>query len=97
MVILLFWILFAVLVGVYAANKGRSGAGFFFLSLLLSPLVGFIIAAVSKPNREAAAQKSGLKKCPRCAEYVQSEAAVCRFCGNEFQSPIEVGGIVLKE
>src|SRR6185437_3221318 len=84
MAILLFWILLAVLVGVYAANKGRSGAGFFFLSLLLSPLVGFLIALLSKPNREAAAQKSGLKKCPRCAEYVQPEAAVCRFCGHEF-------------
>jgi hypothetical protein len=25
------------------------------------------------------------KKCPRCAELVKVEAAVCRFCGHEFE------------
>jgi hypothetical protein len=86
---------FAVLVGVYAANKGRSGVGFFFLSLLLSPLIGFVIAVVSSPNREVVANKSGMKKCPRCAEFVQGEAIVCRYCGGDF--PKVVGGIVVQE
>ena len=45
------WILFAVLVGAYAGNNGRSFGLYFLLSLLLSPLIGFIIAAVSgKPD-----------------------------------------------
>jgi len=97
MAIFLLWILFSALVAAYASKKGRSGAGFFFLALFLSPVIAFIVALASKPDREAAARKSGLKKCPRCAEYVQSEAQVCRFCGNEFHAPTEVGGIVLKE
>jgi hypothetical protein len=95
MVIFLFWILFSALVAAYASKKGHGAAGYFFLALFLSPLVGFLIALASKADRESAAKKSGLKKCPRCAEYVQAEALVCRFCGNEF--PVEVGGIVLKE
>lgn len=32
-----------------ASNKGRSGFGFFMLSLILSPLIGFIASLIVKP------------------------------------------------
>ncbi len=48
-VILVLWILFSVVAGTVARNKGRSFAGFFFLSLLLSPVIGLIVIAVLKP------------------------------------------------
>ena len=69
------WIVFSVLTGIYASSKRRSGLGWFFLSLIISPLIAFIIVAVSGLPQGA------LKKCPKCAEEVKVEALVCRFCG----------------
>ena len=47
---ILTWFILAILVGVYASNKGKSFLGYFFIATLLSPIVGFIIVFVSKDN-----------------------------------------------
>jgi len=82
---ILVWLVLAILVGVYAASKGRSGIGFFFIAILLSPLIGFIIALVVQPitaETDARAVNSGeFSKCPFCAELVKSAAIVCKHCG----------------
>lgn len=31
-------------------------------------------------------QRERLKKCPQCAEFVQPEAKICRFCRHDFTS-----------
>jgi phosphotransferase system glucose/maltose/N-acetylglucosamine-specific IIC component len=85
--IFVFWLIFAILVGVYASNKGRSGIGFFLLAVITSPLIGFIIALVVSPNTKVAEEKalsSGeMKKCPHCAELVKVEATICKHCQSE--------------
>jgi hypothetical protein len=87
MFIIIFWLVLAILVGVFASSKGRSGVGFFFIAVLLSPLIGFIIALVVQPiraNTEAKAVDSGeFKKCPNCAELVKAEARLCKHCHSE--------------
>jgi uncharacterized tellurite resistance protein B-like protein len=56
MEVFLGWVLFSILAGGIATQKGRSGAGFFFLSLMLSPMIGVPAALLvgskeSNPNR----------------------------------------------
>ena len=85
--IFIIWLIFAVLVGAYASSKGRSGVGFFLIAVLLSPLIGFIIAAIVQPiraNTEAKALETGdVRKCPNCAELVKAEARLCKHCHSE--------------
>lgn len=85
-----FWVMFAVVVGVFAANKGRSGVGWFLLSLVISPLLGFLFVAVLS-NLKAEADRAAVAtaqpgpsthvRCPACAEWVLPQATVCKHCG----------------
>ena len=75
---LIFWIFLSILVGAFASSKRRSGIAWFFLSLIISPLITFIIILV------AGSPQGILKKCPKCAEEVKVEALICRFCNFEF-------------
>ncbi|TKB50026.1 zinc ribbon domain-containing protein [Ferrimonas aestuarii] len=88
MFMIVIWLALAGFVGWYASGKGRPGFLFFIISLILSPLIGLIIAIVIGPNT-AVVEKEALSsgsviKCPSCAELVKSEAKICKHC----QSPL---------
>ena len=82
----IFWVLFAVAVGFFANNRGRGGLGWFFLSLLISPLLGLLFCAVTKDlsviAQVAAPSSSTHIKCPACAEFVLPAAKICKHCGS---------------
>lgn len=74
------WLVGAVVVAVIAGARGRSGLGWFVLSLLLSPLIGLILVALL-PSLEGAPTPETHVKCPDCHELVLKEARVCKHCG----------------
>lgn len=83
--ILLLWFIFAVIVGVAASSRGRSGFGWFVLAIVISPLIaGLLMALMPSLTASADAERptpSTHVKCPDCAELVRKEARVCKHCG----------------
>ena len=54
-ILLLFWLVLSIGVGVLAAQRGRSGVGWALLSIVTSPLLGVILLVVNKDLVEEAA------------------------------------------
>lgn len=83
MELFVFWILLSIIVGVAASSRGRSGFGWFLLSLFLTPVLMLILVLVL-PRRGLSADAPSPDthiKCPDCAELIKKEARVCKHCG----------------
>jgi hypothetical protein len=78
------YLVLAVFLGIIpaaiASKKGRSFMLWWFYGAMLF-IVALPMAIFMKPLSNTSL--SGMRKCPKCAEYVQAEAAICKHCKSE--------------
>jgi hypothetical protein len=84
----LLWLVFSAVVGITARQRGRGMMGWMMISIVISPLLGFVLLMMLKDLAaqefmESVTQDMELThvKCTHCAEYVLPEATVCTYCG----------------
>ena len=79
------WFIFSVVAAVIANARGRSSTGYFLISIVLSPLVGIILAAampnLNVPKDPNAPTPETHVRCPDCRELVRMDATKCKHCG----------------
>lgn len=91
----------AAIVANLAKKRGRSAAGYFWLSFLFTFLVGLIVLLIQTSGTQSVRLLNvnsniglinGEKhiKCPSCAEWVKLEAQICKHCGNDLSKHIQV-------
>jgi MFS family permease len=72
------WILLAALVGNFADRKGHSGALWFGLSLICSPLIGFLVMALLPSADDL--MPVGYRPCPQCGLAARVGKDICLYC-----------------
>ena len=89
------WIVFCVLVGYFAKQKGRHPIFWGLLAFFFSPvLAGVLLILLDNPvgqsikKRKKKAKTIGTAKveCSNCGGYVSSAASFCSNCGAEIDS-----------
>src|SRR2546428_7083239 len=93
----MFWLVFSVVVAIGAAGRGRHGPGWFLLSMVISPLLAFLLLMMlpSRSKSAGAPETQELRKCPECAELILREAKKCKHCGSGVEpgSPVQEASV----
>ncbi|HKS16360.1 MAG TPA: hypothetical protein VJU16_03555 [Planctomycetota bacterium] len=72
-------------VGVVSHDRGRNPLAWFFIALVVTPVLAAILLFVLPPNQEAIEEESlargDTRRCSKCDEVIRRDADRCRHCG----------------
>ncbi|WP_274788766.1 zinc ribbon domain-containing protein [Salmonella enterica] len=96
MEIFVFLLLLSVLVGVFASKRGRSGIGWFLVSVVLSPLIAFIILLVIRDiaseeraqleaYRRKVEEEKRLEAIENERKQMEGEKKTCPYCAESIK------------
>jgi hypothetical protein len=77
---------------IWARKGGKPGNGFLLGGLL--GVLGVLILVLATPKQaeiDSAARSEGLVRCPHCAELINHQAHVCRYCQRAVAAPAPAG------
>jgi len=77
---------------IWARKGGKPGKGFLVGGLLGA--LGVLILVLATPKQaeiDGATRSQGLVRCPHCAELINHQAHVCRYCQREVVAPAPAG------
>ena len=70
----------AGVVAAAASERGRSAVGWFFLALIITPVIG-LLALIAFPRLDNQPTLYTHVICPDCREFVLKKARKCKHCG----------------
>ena len=81
------WIVCALTSAMIAEYRAASVLAGFFVGFFLGPL-GIVLALFLPRNEQQILARrindGELRQCIRCREYIQYDALICRFCGQQY-------------
>jgi hypothetical protein len=80
------WALLAAVVGRFAEKKGQSASLWNIISVICTPLIGFLFVALLPSTSELVPR--AFRRCPHCLQTVKANIDVCPYGHSEMSEEL---------
>jgi hypothetical protein len=84
--IMFIWALLAAVVGRFAEKKGQSASLWNIISVICTPLIGFLFVALLPSTSELVPR--AFRRCPHCLQTVKANIDVCPYGHSEMSEEL---------